>query len=197
MSLWNSIEQLGRAQDAINLTLVIAGVITAILAVVAYITSQRLDELKDARDAVRQAQVTAAEATARDAQERSTRLAEQQKPRQLAAQEAALLRQALANIPKGEVVITAAMADAESERFAQQIYDLLLAAGWTPKGVDLSMWMPTPTGIFVAVRDGQSPPPHAGPLQAALQRAGVTAPGVVVPDTAEGTVEIRVGVKPQ
>jgi hypothetical protein len=154
-----------------------------------------VDSQKRDADALRE-RLQLAEAVASTAQTQAHAATEAQKDRSLSGHARERFIQELGRVPKGPIGVTALMSDREGEALAQQIYQALLSAGWNPTGVNSAAMLPGPSGIFVEVANGSSPPAHAAGIQRALKAAGFDAPGNVVNGLPQDTVEILVGYKP-
>jgi hypothetical protein len=97
-----------------------------------------------------------------------------QGPRSISAKQRAAFLAAAAGQRKGRVTVIPIMANVESERYGKQLAGMLMAAGYA---VEMSGMLPmdatTPTGLGLTVRKGETYPPYADGLEAALNAAGV------------------------
>jgi hypothetical protein len=128
-------------------------------------------------------------------------------PRRISADQSARLVAALSSGPKGPVEVNCSWQDSEACAFAQQILGVLLASGWSAKGVNQLALMPNPnapppfngppTGLWVEVRSASPPPEQATALQKAFFAEGIVIQGTVVPNIAADSVMILVAPKPQ
>jgi hypothetical protein len=100
--------------------------------------------------------------------------------------------------PKGLVTIQAVLGDGEGAAFANQLNDVLKAAGWSTSGVSLAAFVggPNPTGVRIVVKSVATAPPYAAVLQQAFERGGLPVDGAVDSSAAEGVVLLLVGNKP-
>jgi hypothetical protein len=194
--LWNSLESLGRLNSYLQLAVAVTGVLTAILGGLIWIASERLAVLEDTQKRELQNRVQTAESDAAEARREAQAVAAKQRPRALTQDQQSTLLGLLGQQPKGDVLITAVMSDPEAERFALQLYELFKKAGWNPKGVNLAMMSPAPSGVFLKIKDKEAPPAHAGLVQAALAAAQVEAPCVIDAKLDGKLVGLLVGHKP-
>lgn len=122
---------------------------------------------------------------------------ERRKPRQITLQQRARLVEILSAGPKGSVDIECVLGDGEGLAFANQIDEVLKAAGWTTTGVSQGVFTPTnPAGAGILVHSGRTAPPYAGALQHAFGSVGLPLGGLEQGQLPEGKVQILVGVKP-
>lgn len=194
--LWNSADSLGRLNSYLQLAVAVTGVLTAVLGAFTWIASERLATLEDVRKSELQKRIHTAESDAAEARKEAQAVAAKQKPRALTQAQQLTLLNLLSVGAKGNVTITAVMSDPEAERFAMQLFEIFQKAGWNPKGVNLSMIMPSPSGIFLKVHARESTPPHAAQIQSALMVVEVETPGVIDPKIEKDVVELLIGHKP-
>jgi hypothetical protein len=118
--------------------------------------------------------------------------------RSLTPEQHGILLEALKAAPKGRVIVKPNFADAEATSFANQITGIFVEAGFSGTGdAPLQIISINRTGIFLAVRDGNKPPPDTDAILRAFAAAEVPVePGYAdwVPDL--DTVVIVVGTKP-
>jgi hypothetical protein len=139
----------------------------------------------------------AAEANAR-ALEAQLALTKYRSGRSLLPEQHKILFEALKAAPKGRVIIKPNFADAEATSFANQITQIFVEAGFSGAGdAPLQIISINRTGVFLAVRDGNKPPPDTDPILRAFAAAGIPVDSGYadwVPDL--DTVVIVVGTKP-
>lgn len=116
-------------------------------------------------------------------------------PRTISAVQEATFLGALAYAPKGVVQLQHLGGDLESERLANRLTFLLKRAGWTVTRTAL-ISAEVPVGIILTVHSAEKAPPHAAPLQNALEAIGLPAPGMTNSQLTEGTLVLIVGQKP-
>ena len=139
------------------------------------------------------------EKEASDAKARYLVLLERVSPRSLSSQRARMLDM-LRQFAKGPITITCLNGNGESCGFAQEIADLLKDAGWTVEGPrDMVLFGANgqpPRGLFLTVKDGRNPPPHANVLIQVLNSSGFLTQGEQNPRLEEEKLNLLVGVKP-
>ncbi len=174
MSTWSSLETLTRLKEGLELTVLVAGFITAVAAVGIWIVGQRLTTLQAAKDAELRGRVSAAE--------------ERQKDRRLTDEQRAAIKRGLEATPKGRIVIVSMATSPETNRYALDFDEVLRDAGWTSH-IQAITWLPNtgaapPTGLILAMENPRAIPPYINPLFKAIENAGVpvkaqTAPRLV------------------
>jgi hypothetical protein len=145
--------------------------------------------------------IKALEAKIADLQDQVRDLKQQSRHRTIAAETAARLADFLRQAGSQRVVVSCAPDDVEAFDYANQITNVLRAAGWDALGPEkTTIFGEAPTmGVKLFVRSGVTPTPAADTLIAAFTRfnipyqSGVT-PNDAIPDPA--TVELFVGPKP-
>jgi hypothetical protein len=203
-----SLESMKVLNNRLTLAFVIAGVVVAVLGLLAWYTSSRVSTLQDARDNERTAaaknvadalreRLQVAESTAGQAQTEARALAEANKPRVLSNEARGLLANALNATPRGPVSVRAVASDRETYVFAQQIYGVFKGAGWPMLGGVDSITQPgSPAGVVVRIENLKQPPPQIGTVRQALRQAGVAADYQRNVILHPHEVEIFVGSKP-
>lgn len=183
--------------------MVLAGTIGAIM-----LSSVR-EQFSDARLAdneTKTAQATAesdiakkdsAEANAR-ALEAQLALEKYRAGRSLIPEQRATLLQALKAAPKGHVIIKPNFLDTEATVFANQLAQVFLEAGYKGVGdAPLNIVSINRSGLFLAIREADKPPPDTNPILRAFAEAKIpVGSGFAdwVPD--HDTIVIMVGIKP-
>jgi len=125
--------------------------------------------------------------------ERAARL-----PRALRREQRSALINFLTPALKGRVIVKPNFVDMEATQYANQITAALTEAGFTGVGdAPLDIISLDEPGVFIAVKNGTNPPPHAMPILSAFQAARIEMRNTTanwVPD--ENTVVIVVARKP-
>ena len=90
-------------------------------------------------------------------------------------------------------------ADPETIQYANQIRDMVAAAGFNTEGmVTLGILTgPVPVGVALTIRDPSAAPLFAGPVQRAFDRIGVRLDGFVDPSVPADKVRVLIGLKPK
>lgn len=139
----------------------------------------------------------AAEADARAA-EAQLALAKYRAGRSLTTAQHEILVQALRASPKGHVIIKPNFVDQEATRFANQITQAFADAGFVGVGDALLPIIAIPrSGVFLAVKDVNRPPPDTDPILRAFAAAGIPVESGYadwVPDL--NTVVVLIGTQP-
>lgn len=136
------------------------------------------------------------EKEAADAKRAYFELQERVKPRSLTAEESARLKEMLEKGLKGYVVINCILGDSESTAFANELNEVLKAAGWQTSDVRPSVYGPTlPNAVQVRVHAGSPIPVHALSLLKAMQAVSILSAGVPKEEIQKGVVELVVGTK--
>jgi hypothetical protein len=106
----------------------------------------------------------------------------------------------LSSAPKGTVLIYMnTSGGSEIEKYAQRIREMVYAAGYFGNGVNIEGGRPMMEGINIGIRDTNSQPPFAGPIQRAFKEIGIDANGYIAPKSEIDTnsVIVYVGSKPE
>jgi hypothetical protein len=106
--------------------------------------------------------------------------------RRLTDEQRAMLKQALADSPKGRIVVISMTDSRESYRYASDFAEVLIEAGWEVRMqpiLRISEGEP-PTGLILAMENPQAVPAWVNPLFRAIEGAGIkieaqTAPQLV------------------
>lgn len=119
-------------------------------------------------------------------------------PRQISEEQRTRLVTLLrAASPKGLVGLGCVRGDAEGGTLAEQIDEVLKAAGWTTTGIAQGTYEGgNPTGLFVLVKSASTAPAHAAVLQRVFKEAGIQLPAYTKSNLGTGDVHIIVGTKP-
>ena len=124
-------------------------------------------------------------------------LQERLRHRRIVGEQRERLIATLRNIPKGPVSLTCVLGDGEGIAFANDVVEVLRAAGWEVDGVNQGAFTPTnPVGFFVRVRSAVNAPPYIRALLEAFNSTGIRLDAAEVPTMAENVVAIVVGNKP-
>jgi hypothetical protein len=121
----------------------------------------------------------------------------QQRARTLTAEQRRTLIEQLEAAPKGKVQVGFIAGDAEGERFAEQLWQVLKMAGWpvSPQMPQYAGLPRTPIGISLAMnRSGKAP--HGEFLQHTLRNVGIDISITNEPVSGD-LVHLTVGAKPQ
>ena len=133
----------------------------------------------------------------RTAEQQATEALEQQRPREITQEQRDAFLAFVRDKPKGRIKLWAVAGDRESIRFARELEQLLIEAGFTCEGVTPGVFLPdTPVGITLDTHDRANVPPHALVIQQGLQLLGLDAVGHVIQAVDPGSIELRVGQKP-
>ncbi|HEX5455019.1 MAG TPA: hypothetical protein VFX06_14625 [Stellaceae bacterium] len=121
--------------------------------------------------------------------------------RRIAPEKAAALADFLRRSGNHRVVVSVAPDDVEAHAYANQIANVLRAAGWNALGPEATTIFgeAAAMGIRIYVRDGKSPPDGAAIIQDAFTRFNIpfapgVAPSAALPDAA--TTELFISHKP-
>jgi|SRR5438067_2482315 len=143
-----------------------------------------------------QKEVAGAKTKQAEAERQLINIQERFRPRMLARSK---FIEALQNAPRGKVEISVITGDPESFAFADSIWAALRDAGFDV-GNQVTPFMifgETPVGLTLGVKDVETPPLHAAPIQKAFEAAGVHAAGRAPFGSDLNVVYIQVGLKPQ
>lgn len=129
------------------------------------------------------------------AEESLLRLKNELKDRQLSPEQSTELVRLLKDVPNGpiEIIISPDVSDAYA--FANQIHDILHAAGWTKVPVRLAL-ATNVVGLSIGVHDKMAMPPYVEPLQHALSLVGIHVDIIGFPNFPPELVEMHIGHKP-
>ncbi|MGH9426258.1 MAG: hypothetical protein ACRD2L_08145, partial [Terriglobia bacterium] len=125
-------------------------------------------------------------------------LQEKTKPRQISeAQRTRLTTLLSAASPKGVVGLGCVRGDAEGGTLAEQIDEVLKAAGWPTTGISQATYDGgNPTGLFVLVKSASTAPARAAVLQRVFSEAGIQLPAYTNSNLGTDEVHIIIGSKP-
>ena len=100
--------------------------------------------------------------------------------------------------PKGLVGLGCVLGDAEGGTLAEQINQILEAAGWPTTGISRASYDGEnhPAGIFVLVKSASTAPAHAAVLQRVFSEAGIQLPAYTKSNLGTDDVHIVIGTKP-
>ena len=123
---------------------------------------------------------------------------ERTKPRQISEEQRTRLVTLLSGAsPKGLVGLGCVRGDAEGWTLAEQIDEVLKAAGWTTTGIAQATYDGgKPTGLFVLVKSASTAPAHATVLQRVFNEAGIQLPAYTKSNLGTDDVHIIIGTKP-
>jgi hypothetical protein len=207
-SWWDSLESVAKFDSFITMlrtigVILAAGgsVVAAVATGVQYWSGGRLNHLKAQRDAVQYAEIRDALAKSQEKQiaaELALRdIQTQQRARTLTAEQRRTLIEQLEAAPNGKVQVGFIAGDAEGERFAEQLWQVLKMAGWpvSPQMPQYAGLPRTPIGISLAMnRSGKAP--HGEFLQHTLRNVGIDISITNEPVSGD-LVYLTVGPKPQ
>jgi len=125
-------------------------------------------------------------------------LQESIKPRRISEEQRTRLMTLLsAASPKGLVGLGCVLGDAEGGTFAEQIDEVLKAAGWPTAGISQATYDGgNPTGLFVLVKSASTAPARAAVLQRVFSEAGIQLPAYTKSNLDTDDVHIIIGTKP-
>jgi hypothetical protein len=153
----------------------------------------------DARAEVAKLQVSVAEAERKraEAERALLELQERLKARTITPEQRTAFLRVLENAPKGSVEISVVTDDREAFGFASQIRDILQAAGYDVGLMGSFTIFGQPLiGVRLNVKSAEKQPPHGGPIQQALEAAGVQHVVATLGGEKDDVVYIAVGTKP-
>jgi hypothetical protein len=167
----------------------------AIAAALQWWSGGKLDEARRAERAQTESRIATAEKQAAEA----TRKAEEERlaraPRSLTPEQRASLLAALQRGPQGAVNIVIPIGDGEALDFARELYAVLQEARWpATEGGQITILL---TGLWIAVGNPTSPPPHALAFQRALAAIGLAAQLRLEGGHPAQSLILIVGKKPQ
>ena len=195
---WNTIEGV----ETFNLVMLIflgtAAVLAAVGTVGNVLAGRQLDWLKSQRDAAQQAEQAAREQELRQRiAEREQELREvqaHQRPRTLTKAQIETLVTRLQNGPTGKVEILSLRGDYDADQFADLLYEVIAAGGWTKEGRGQGSDV---VEVWVGLRLERSRvDPPGDLLLRTLREIGLEVPEKINPDVADGVVWLIVGQKP-
>lgn len=156
---------------------------------------QNAQTLKSAKE-----ELTGARQDAAEARSLVTQWEERDRPRKISSEQSARFVEFLSDSPRGKIRFKILAADNEAHTFAAALRTLLSESGFsvepeTPGFIPMGPM----AGIELRVASQEFSPPHAGPLQKALQHIGIEAPAMIEPpgggDLPSDTVLIYVAAK--
>lgn len=154
-----------------------------------HLITTRIEKLKSAHQ----------QALEEDLADTRTQLDETQKglaPRILTTEQQARITESLRRAPSvGDIRLGFPSGDVEAAKFATQIADAIVAAGWTISS-RMSMLGTFHVGLIIMIRDEHAVPPPADYLTDALNEAGLKVDGLVDPQLPAQQVLLIVGQKP-
>ena len=99
--------------------------------------------------------------------------------------------------PKGMVGLGCVRGDTEGGTLAEQIDEVLKAAGWITTGIAQGTYDGgKPKGLFVLVKSASMAPTHAAVLQRVFSEAGIQLPAYTKSNLGTDDVQIIIGTKP-
>ncbi len=173
-SIWNSVDLLGRINIYVKYAMGVFVVLTAIGTFLTLFVSSRIDALKSEIEARLNERLQTAETTLESTRRELEETRRRQQPRTLTPEQRGQLVKALRSGPRGPVDTISVLGDAESHAFAIELDTLLKEAGWVTGGVSQAVFSGNPTGLIIKVHSKETVPPHAVPLQRALNSIGVS-----------------------
>jgi hypothetical protein len=154
-------------------------------------------EANDARAAQQTVEIKFAEQTERTALAERTLLEVQEKvkKRTMSLDQEIFLINLLRQVhSKLIVAIDCIEGDSDGLAAADQIEEIIAAAGWRSGGISIETFMHNPVGLSLIV--GKDVDPSAGVLQSAFGQAGIPLKGVEDDSVQDSEVEIMVGSRP-
>jgi len=135
---------------------------------------------------------------AAEAEMKLFQLQEKTKPRQISEEQRTRLMTLLsAASPKGLVGLGCVRGDAEGGTLAEQIDEVLKAAGWPTTGISQATYDGgNPTGLFVLVKSASTATARATVLKRVFSKAGIQLPAYTKSNLGTDDVHIIVGTKP-
>ena len=176
-SWWATIEGVETFNFLMHLVLGTAAVLAAVGTVGNVLAERQLDRLKSQKEAAQQAKQVAREQELRQQiAEREQELREvqaQQRPRTITEEQRHTLIGQLQLGPKGKVEIQFPAGNAEAERFAEQLWQVLKSAGW-PVNPEIypTIYGNIPTGLHLVAK-GPEMAPYGILLQNTLRGVGI------------------------
>lgn len=135
---------------------------------------------------------------AAEAERKLFELQERTQPRQISEEQRTRLMTLLrAASPKGLVGLSCVRGDAEGGTLAEQIDEVLKAAGWPTTGISQATYDGGhPAGLFVLVKSASAAPARAAVLQRVFSEAGIHLPAYTKSNLGADEVHIIIGTKP-
>jgi hypothetical protein len=155
--------------------------------------SLRSSALKERADEAERQRMTV---QLQEARERVDDALAKQQARIITAQQREAFLATAINKPKGPITVIPLTGNLESNQYAQQLADLLMAAGYK---VEMSSMLPMdslPTGTGLTVKRGEHYPPHTDGLEAAFGLAGIPVGRGFNGLQNDNTLGLVVGAKP-
>jgi hypothetical protein len=126
--------------------------------------------------------------------ERLNRLELSSKDRELSPETKEKIRRVLAPFPETKVNFQVMAGDTEGRRFAEQLQQCFVEAGWTVDKYELVFDLVFPRGLHIVV-DKDSGSPQQRAVEKALQATGQPVTGALNKSIAAGTLRVVVGPK--
>jgi hypothetical protein len=196
-SWWNSLEIVSRLSTASNCAIALLGIWVFVIGRrESALTDTRTTQANSARDFLISANNLSTEEAKRDvakANERAAalekdatvarleleQLKEKQRPRTITSEQRETFIAFMSHRLTGKVSFKCLTNDNEAEAFAGQLKELVSQSGCEVSNTMLGfITSGAPiSGIYIKIKSGAAPPPHAGNLQKAFKAIGITALG--------------------
>ena len=172
-----NLDQLHRLLTFSKWTLIVCGVVFALLLVLNQWVQGRISALREDESRQTQQQLRASRTELSRTKAKTTELnAELSRfvaPRTLPEEQLKALRSCLADGPRGSVVMAALKTESDAEAYAGQIASVLTESGFTVTNSS-TVWLQLPVkGLYLCARDVANAPLHAVHIQRCFQTAGV------------------------
>jgi len=163
-------------------------------------TAKAMAEVASANERIKtfEFEVSKQRERATQAEKKLTELQERTKSRQISEEQRTRLTGLLsAASPKGLVGLGCVRGDTEGGTLAEQIDEVLRAAGWTTTGITQANHNgENLAAIFVLVKSASAAPAHATVLQRVFSEAGIQLPAYTKSSLGTDDVHIIIGTKP-
>ena len=184
-SWWNSLESVTKVKEALELTALVAALVTALAALGIFVVGRKVSALQSVQDNTLQERLKVAE--------------ERQRDRRLTDGQRILIKRALEATPNGRIVVISMTNSPEAHRYAEDFDEVLRDVGWTSRVQPIVRLGegPPPTGIILAMENPRAIPPYINPLFEAIRNAGVSIEAQTAPRLVENEpITLVVGFKP-
>jgi hypothetical protein len=118
-------------------------------------------------------------------------------PRGVTAEQRRLFVTFMKDKPRGRIGLLTVTGDGEAHDFALELEGMLREAGLDTEGVSQAVFpREVPRGLLLRLRNKQTAPSHAGPVQLALEHIGFPTPGVPSAQEPANSVTLVIGRNP-
>jgi hypothetical protein len=206
---WDSVEAATRWHRSLEILGFVALGLLLLFEVLAYIYSNRRDELIGAEELTaaqerqrqeqeanrqRDAQIAEANRRAEQAKEAQNRATEQAAPRHLTEKQKEQMAAFLSAQPTGTFTIAANVTVSDARAYADEIAQLFRRLGWTVQVNDALITGTNTAGVWITVKDASEAPTAAVILQRAFAAAGIAVQGRLDPSLPSGRNEFSLTV---